>query len=274
MRNGYDKFFETAKKHAKEKQLRPQPKPPGAREPVKDFSKRKISISSDLQIEASRARKTKGKGSLPIVLLCSISMAFVSLGYVFLHIDEIDAYISKIEIGFFESSRAQSERPLPSDPEVKKSAEPMAQQKDKNASTGTEGATSSEEPKDHFRVLAERKKQLDEREAELLRVETELNEQKKELEKKMQELEQTRRSISSILEERVKLDEQRVETLVQMYSRMRPPQAAKVFETMDEGLAIEILGRMKKDVAANIMNLIKPEKAQAFSEKFAGYKAK
>jgi len=53
---------------------------------------------------------------------------------------------------------------------------------------------------------------------------------------------------------------------------MKPAQAAKVFETMDEDLAVEILGKMKKKNAAEVMNLIKPEKAQVFSEKYAGYK--
>ena len=67
-------------------------------------------------------------------------------------------------------------------------------------------------------------------------------------------------------------DDKKVETLVQVYSNMKPQQAAKVFETMDEDLAVEIMGRMKKKNAAEIMNLIKPEKAQIFSEKYAGYK--
>ncbi|MNL86247.1 hypothetical protein D3C87_2148790 [compost metagenome] len=53
---------------------------------------------------------------------------------------------------------------------------------------------------------------------------------------------------------------------------MKAPQAAKIFETMDEDLGVEILGRMKKKNAADIMNLLKPEKAQIFTEKFAGYK--
>jgi flagellar motility protein MotE (MotC chaperone) len=94
------------------------------------------------------------------------------------------------------------------------------------------------------------------------------------LEKRLQELEQTRKVISQVLEEKVQTDDKKVETLVQMYSNMKPQQAAKVFETMDEDLAVEILGRMKKKNAAEIMKLIKAEKAQIFSEKYAGYKRK
>jgi flagellar motility protein MotE (MotC chaperone) len=55
---------------------------------------------------------------------------------------------------------------------------------------------------------------------------------------------------------------------------MRPNTAAKVVESLDEDLAVEILGRMKKKNAAEILNLLKPEKAQVLSEKYAGYKRK
>lgn len=90
----------------------------------------------------------------------------------------------------------------------------------------------------------------------------------------MTELEGTRRSIASILDEKVKVDDQKIETLVQMYSNMKAQQAAKIFETMDEDLAVAILGRMKKKNAAEVMNLMKAERAQLFSEKYAGYKKK
>ena len=83
----------------------------------------------------------------------------------------------------------------------------------------------------------------------------------------------TRTKISSVLEEKIKADDVKVETLVQMYSNMKPPQVAKVFETLDEDLVIEILSRMKKKVAGDILNLVKPEKAQIFAERFAGYRS-
>lgn len=61
---------------------------------------------------------------------------------------------------------------------------------------------------------------------------------------------------------------------MQLYSSMKPQQAAQVFETIDEDLAIEIISKMKKKNAAEILNLVKPEKAKLFSEKYAGYKRK
>ena len=55
---------------------------------------------------------------------------------------------------------------------------------------------------------------------------------------------------------------------------MKPQSAAKVFEEIDEDLAVEVLGKMKKKQMAEILNLLKPDKAQRLSERFAGYKAK
>jgi len=94
------------------------------------------------------------------------------------------------------------------------------------------------------------------------------------LEKRLSEIEGVRRSIASQLEEKVKVDKERVEQLVQFYSTMKPQQAAKIIESLNEDLAVEVLVKMKKKSAAEIMNLINAEKAQRLSESFAGYKLK
>ena len=101
----------------------------------------------------------------------------------------------------------------------------------------------------------------------------EIEKQKIEIEEKVKKIEETRSKISSVLEEKIKTDDAKIDTLVQMYSSMKPQQVAKVFETLDEDLVIDILGRMKKKVAGDILNLVKPEKAQIFAERFAGYRS-
>jgi flagellar motility protein MotE (MotC chaperone) len=274
MKNGYDKFFESAKRSARKRQAEFLHLSKKEDIRLKENMKKNNFSPSDMPIRRSHFYTEKKVNSFPLLLCCALVTAFLSLGYASVHLDEIDAYISKIEFGLFESSLAQSEVSAPPDSEAKKKETPTIKNDGRKLASKDENIGSPSDSEDHFLFFAERKRELDEREAELSRAEAELAEQKSELEKKMLELEQTRRSISSVLEDRVKTDEQRLETLVQMYSKMRPPQAAKIFETMDEGLVIEIIGRMKKDVAANIMNLIKPEKAQIFSEKFAGYKTK
>jgi flagellar motility protein MotE (MotC chaperone) len=75
-----------------------------------------------------------------------------------------------------------------------------------------------------------------------------------------------------VLADKVQADEQKVDNLVQFYSNMKAPQAAKIIETIDEDLAVQVIAKMKKKNAADIMNLLKPEKAQMISERYVGYR--
>jgi flagellar motility protein MotE (MotC chaperone) len=123
-----------------------------------------------------------------------------------------------------------------------------------------------------FTKLDARKQQLDGREADLNKLDEELQLQKQELEKRLAELEDLRVKIANRLEDKVKLDEQKVETLVSVYSNMKPAQAAKVMEGVNEDLVVAVLGRMKNKSAAEILNLMDSEKAKKISEKFVGFR--
>lgn len=139
------------------------------------------------------------------------------------------------------------------------------------AATTKEKAEKQTEDVSYFSKLVERKDQLDQREQDLNRLEEELQKQRVSIENQIERLETLRGEVSEILKDRVELDQERVNKLVEMYSNMKPKQAAEVFETLNERLAIEVLGRMKKQNAAQILNLIDKEKAKALTEKFAGY---
>lgn len=123
-----------------------------------------------------------------------------------------------------------------------------------------------------FTSLAERKKELDEKEAHLKKVEEDLQEEKKRINEKVENLEKIRRDIASTLEDKVTVDKAKIEKLVEFYSNMKPENAAKIIETLDTELAVGVIGSMKKKDAANILNLLKPEKAKILSEKFTGYR--
>lgn len=182
--------------------------------------------------------------------------------------DDIESYVNKIEIGL---GTAQAE----TTPAAQETAKPEGEVKP------VEGAPEAplakvgevkEDNADYLFKLAERKKELDAREEELNKKTAEIAKQKTEIETKLKQLEESREKISSMLKERITTDSQKVDNLVQLYTNMKATQAAKVFETMDEDLVIEILSRMKKKSAADILNLVKVEKAQKFSERYAGYR--
>lgn len=252
MKSGYDQYFKTARKVAK---------PEGVRLKL-DISNEQL-LEQELRSRAGvRAPRRKKKSSVPWKMIVASFLGLVVAATGFQNYEKVENIVKHIEISLLGSANAQG-APTKTAPQEK-----IENTKPTNSSE----ATASNLDLDHLQKLTERKKELDAREEELSRVEQELTAQKSELEKRMKELEEARLRISAMLEDRVKVDAEKIETLVQMYSNMKAPQAAKIFESMDEDLAVEILGKMKKKSAADIMNLLKAEKAQIFSEKFAGYK--
>lgn len=263
MKSGYDQFFKNARQAANhnsgvkfnKKSSSPRLNLDLASEDVEEQLRRR------LKVQAPRRKK---KASVPWKMIAFSFAGLLTAVWGFENHEQVERMIKRVEVTMTGEAYAEPAKAAPAKPATEKA---LAE-----AVPAAPTAALSASDLDHLQKLNERKKELDAREEELNRMETELQAQKGELEKRMKELEEMRGKISSILEDRVKLDDEKIDTLVQMYSNMKAPQAAKVFETMDEDLAVEILGRMKKKNAADIMNLLKPEKAQVLSEMFAGYK--
>jgi len=280
-KTGYDQFFKQARANS------------GATAPRRPVEKSRFELNHSHQtsekntqqsllaeqlrtrLQASKKKKPKKSLSWKFAGISFLGVVLTSAGY--LEHERIENFLRRVEISFLGSAMAESEKaaveqkPSGEIPGEKVAANSPAEGGEKKEEVAKKRDFTDEEI-NHFSKLNERKRELDAREEELARMEAELAAQKTDLEKRLQKLETTRREISSVLEEKVKADDQKVETLVQMYSNMKPQQAAKIFEEMDEDLAVEIIGRMKKKNAAEVMNIIKPEKAKVFAEKFAGYK--
>lgn len=205
----------------------------------------------------------------------AIIFAMVGLGVAYFgyeNIESIEKWLGSVQVSFTTSAMAE-------DKSTEKNAAPATT----NPAAKTSAPAAAEEVKttdhsgidfDFVKDFKERKKALDQKEDELKAWEAEIQTQKTELDSKIAEIQKIRNDISSQLEERVKADQSKIDTLVQVYSQMKAAQAAKVFESLDEDLAVEVLTKMKKKNAADILNLLKADKAQALSEKFAGYRRK
>ncbi|MGZ3689960.1 MAG: MotE family protein [Pseudobdellovibrio sp.] len=247
MKTGYDQHFK------KIKQTSPTPK-------ALNLKKSKSSSSS----------KEK-KSAFPMKpLLSFIAIAGVGLGFLS-QFDAIESYLQKVEISMGVANAAEAE--------VKPDDKPGTKPAGESAPAGGVDAKTTEhvdakkvDDTDYLFKLAERKKALDQREEDLNKVAAQIEKQKGEIAEKLAQLEDMRQKISAALQDRIKADDGKVDVLVQMYTNMKPQQAAKVFESLDEDLVIEILSRMKKKSAADILNLIKPEKAQLFAERYTGYR--
>ncbi|MBC7466312.1 MAG: hypothetical protein H7256_09995 [Bdellovibrio sp.] len=253
MKTGYDQFFQKAKQTT--------------------TTQKRVEALQTLRKQTSKKPKKK----FPVAQFFMFGILGIAGFLAVDHIDSIESQFKKIEITMGVADAAEeghASEAKATDKHAGPEGEKVASAKE--AKEGAEKSTTKEkkpDDADYLFKLAERKKALDLREEDLNKMATELEKQKADIEEKVKKLEETRGKISTVLQERIKADDAKVETLVQMYSNMKPQQVAKVFETLDEDLVIDILGRMKKKTAADILNLIKPEKAQIFAERFTGYRA-
>ncbi len=259
MKSGYDQFFKTAKNQTAVRGREDSP----------------VHNASTMSAKRKRKLAALSKRQFPMKSFFMFFVLLVGVAGSIQYLDQIDEFLSNLEISM-SSALANTEAPAdkakgttPAAPATV-AADPKVAT-DKAAEEKLAIAT-SDDPTDYLFKLADRKKQLDKREAELVRREDEVAKLKSEIEAKLNEMINYRSSISTLLQDRVASDSAKVETLVQVYSTMKPSQAAKVFETMDEDLVIEILSKMKKKSAADILNLVKSDKAQILAEKYAGYR--
>ncbi|MFZ3230882.1 MAG: hypothetical protein WA160_11805 [Pseudobdellovibrio sp.] len=246
MKTGYDQFFKKAKQST-------------------TIQKR----SEALQRLKNQSTK-KPKKSFPIKQFFVFGILGIGIYASIENADLFEEQFRKIEITMGVASAEEAHQPA-ADAKHEDAKSADTNKKDKVAKE-TVSEKKGADDADYLFKLAERKKTLDIREEELNKLAAELEKQKIEIEDKIKSLEETRSKISTVLQEKIKADDAKVEALVQMYSNMKSQQVAKVFETLDEDLVIDILSRMKKKTAADILNLIKPEKAQIFAERFTGYR--
>lgn len=291
MANGYDKFFKDAKNARKETGSEPRKKTSGrAKSSVKSGAKFQLDarreqgmsrapMSPEEQLREMLAERVKEKRKsitrkrqkFPVFPTICLVVATVSAAVGYFAPESVDGLLNRVEIGFLGQASAAP-------PEAKSTA-PAPTQAEKPAETKAEPASEevpdvrswSAEELSFFNKLNDRKKELDLREAELNKLEEELQRQKVTLDQKIKELEAMRTQISQTLKARVETDQEQVEKLVQFYSNMKPQQAAKVIETINEDLAVEVLDKMKKKNAAEIMNLMDAQKAKRLSEVLTGY---
>lgn len=284
MKNGYDRFFRQAQQ-AKGLIDRKEPKFRLKKQSGPETPEERLRQELARRIRANKRAALERK-KLPIYPMMVSAIAFVVCGLGYHFADQIEIPFEKIEIGFFGSARAADESPVAGKTNAAaKPANSSQSGQEETANSAESKAASSAKPSEstrqwtqeeisHFTKLNERKRELDLREAELAKLEEELQRRKEELDEKIKKLEAMRAEISKALESRVAEDQAKVNKLVEVYSGMKPAQAARVIETLNEDLAVEILDKMKKKSAAEILDMMDAKKARRLSELMTGYRRK
>ena len=270
--NPYEKHFQNTKTQKTSKKAKLD-------ESVKvSFSKDKKTMSKEdhlvqnLKKKLRRQRRLRERSNeVPLIKIVLVLISILGLLYGYLYADKAGKIANMIKIDFLTSASAVSGEKSTATKE-KNQAKAATAKGSANKLEKKLKNTWTDEDLNNFSKLNERKLLLDAREAELESLERELHKQKLEIEKRITKLESVRRNISSTLKKRVSVDKKKVEKLVGFYSSMKPAKAAKIISDINEDLAVEILSTMKKKSAAQILDKISTVKAQALSEKFAGYK--
>jgi flagellar motility protein MotE (MotC chaperone) len=261
-KTGYDQFFKAAK----------VARSPGAQAGPKKRNSTTGDAEQRLR-QSLRVRKQKPKQPFPLLPLLGTGL-LLSLGFAYLSKPEMFETLAKIvDVKFMGQANAaeeKSEKPAATQaPTAAKDAVGVAESKSAEGSTKAKAVS---EDLSYIDKLRTRKEELDLREKELGQLEEELQRQKAEVDQRIRQLEKMRQEIAGVLKERVDADETQVNKLVELYSSMKPKQAADVIGSLKEELAVQVLSKMKKKNAAEVMNLLPAEKARGLSEKLTGYK--
>ncbi len=104
------------------------------------------------------------------------------------------------------------------------------------------------------------------KEQELARREQEILMLKRQMEQRLQELQSAEQKVQGMLKEAKGVEANKVTTLTDMYSNMKPRQAGAALENLDENIAAKILVSMKSKQAGEILSYMDPVKTAKLTE--------
>jgi flagellar motility protein MotE (MotC chaperone) len=125
---------------------------------------------------------------------------------------------------------------------------------------------------DMLQVLSERRAELDRRADETQQREVLLKATEQRINEKIAQLETMQRSIATTVKQREEEDDGRFKNLVRIYETMKPKEAARIFEQLDQPVLIAVVGRMKEPKVAPILASMDPAKAKALTVALADRK--
>ncbi|WP_170161610.1 MotE family protein [Desulfosoma caldarium] len=142
--------------------------------------------------------------------------------------------------------------------------------------TGMDGDDNLVTP-ETWAALREQKKILEIKEMELREREARLREMEQEIENRLKELiavqdkiKQAQKEIQAFREEREQARNAQVQALARIYGNMKPKDASQLLETLDEPLAVKVIGLMSPDQVAKILSSMDKKKAAKLSRALTG----
>jgi len=113
--------------------------------------------------------------------------------------------------------------------------------------------------------LAKRRAELDQRADELTQRETLLKAAEQRVDEKIDQLKQMQASVDASLGKVDAQEDKRLDSLVAIYTNMKPKEAATILSELDMPVLLQLLTRMKDRTTSAIMAAMDPKKAQTIT---------
>jgi len=136
----------------------------------------------------------------------------------------------------------------------------------KSESDGDDAEASSSEV-DVLTSLSKRRAELDARDRALNTQQVLIAAAEKRIDDKIASLKTLQSQIKSLLSERDAVQQKQVDSLVKTYSSMKPRDAARIFNNLDEAVLVPVASQLKPDVLAEILAQMQSEHAQKLTVK-------
>ncbi len=120
--------------------------------------------------------------------------------------------------------------------------------------------------------LSKRKKELDSYNDELEKKEKLLNVTEQRIEGKIEELNELKLSLQELIKKYNEQDEEGMQSLVKIYEKMKPKEAAKIFEDLEMEVLLPVIDRMKESRVSPILAQLSAKKAIKITKELADYR--
>lgn len=118
--------------------------------------------------------------------------------------------------------------------------------------------------------LAERREALDIRSREIDKKAVQLKVAEDEIDKRLKQLQEYEQKLRKLIKEYNDKERAKINSLVKVYSTMKPKDAARIFDTLDTEVTVSLLKEMKPSSSSAILSQMKAEKAKEITDLIIG----
>lgn len=164
-----------------------------------------------------------------------------------------------------DSAQAQTQADTPSPADTAQAAAPAASTDP--AADDPESASASEV--DVLTSLSKRRAELDAQAKDIANQQALLNAAEQRVDGKIADLKALQSHIEDMLGQRDAAAQKQLDALVKTYSAMKPHDAARIFNTLDDSVLLSVAGEMKPDVLGAVLAAMSPDVAEKLTVKLA-----